>query len=52
MKDEKEIRALLEKLEKQRAELGETATIEENAPVAMTQLELEARIKLLKFILK
>jgi hypothetical protein len=52
MLEEKDIRKLLEKYESQRAELGETVTIDANSMVAMMQLELESKIKLLKYILK
>jgi len=52
MLNEKEIQKLLKKYVSERAELGDTITIDKNALVALIQLELESKIKLLKFILK
>lgn len=52
MRSEGELQELTAKYKSQREDLGETVTIEENAPVALMQLELETKIKLLNYILK
>lgn len=51
MKSEEVIRETLKKLEDDSILKEETATIEENAPLALMQLEMETRIRVLKWVL-
>ncbi len=51
MKTEKEIKAELKKLEADERLSYKTATIVENAPLALIQLEMETNIAALKWVL-
>ena len=51
MKTEQEIKRQLTELVKAARQFGPPVTIEDNAPVALSQLETEAEIKALKWVL-